>query len=129
LLEGYHMSLGLGGRPFVLAETHGWMRGIALGSLRDPIRFWAKLSGLPDCKKGVPKKVRKLFRQHLPDDVAQARIVRRAAGLGSLGRPRFVALALWDGGAIAREAKALLPSACSWAAGKASARIRYGEIL
>ena len=37
------------------------------------------------------------------------------AGLGSLAHPRFVALAEWQGGNIAREAKALVPSACLWA--------------
>jgi hypothetical protein len=129
LLEGYRAGLDLGGRPYVLAETHGWMRGIALGSLRDPIGFWRKLTALRDCKTGVPKKVRRLCRQELPDDITDQRIVRRAAGLGSLGRPRFVALAQWDGGMIAREAKALLPSACVWAAGGTSERILYGEIL
>jgi hypothetical protein len=50
--------------------------------------------------------------------------------LGSLGRERFVALAEWRGGAIAREAKALAPSACAWAEpDKASGPIHYQEIL
>jgi hypothetical protein len=50
--------------------------------------------------------------------------------LGSLGRQRFVALADWHGGLVAREAKALAPSACLWAAGgKGSARILYEEVL
>jgi len=129
LLEGYRTSLDLGGRPYVLAETHGWMRAIALGSLRDPIGFWSKLTTLPDCKTGVPKKVRKLWGQHLPDGATDRRTVRRAAGLGSLGRPRFVVLARLHGGMIAREAKALLPSACVWAGGDTTERILYGEIL
>ena len=41
-------------------------------------------------------------------------IRRRVSGLGNLGKPRFVALADWEGGAIAREAKALGPSSCVW---------------
>ena len=41
------------------------------------------------------------------------RVVRRVAGVGSLGRPRFVALVEWRGGWIAREAKALAPSAAA----------------
>ncbi|HVH08673.1 MAG TPA: hypothetical protein VM736_02655, partial [Gemmatimonadales bacterium] len=36
--------------------------------------------------------------------------------LGSLGRQRFVALTTWRGGTVAREAKALAPSACAFAA-------------
>jgi hypothetical protein len=129
LLEGYRKGLEIGGQPYVLAETHGWIRTIALGSLRDPVGFWSKLTSLPDCKTGVPKKVRKLFGQHLPVDAADRRIVRRAAGLGSLGRERFVMLAQWDGGLVAREAKALLPSACVWASGEKTERSLYGEIL
>jgi hypothetical protein len=34
--------------------------------------------------------------------------------VGSLGRQRFVALAQWNGGLIAREVKARAPSATSW---------------
>jgi hypothetical protein len=52
------------------------------------------------------------------------------AGLGSLGRQRYVALAEWEGGFVAREAKALAPSACLWASGgRGSARILYQDIL
>jgi hypothetical protein len=36
---------------------------------------------------------------------------RRTAGAGSLGRPRWVGRAEWQGGPVVREAKALLPSA------------------
>ena len=39
------------------------------------------------------------------------RLYRRLAGLGSLGRPRYVAVGTWHGGLVAREAKAAAPSA------------------
>jgi hypothetical protein len=56
--------------------------------------------------------------------------LHRQSGLGSLGRPRFTALAEWCGGKIAREAKALLPSAWLWAGGTAGdARIYYDECV
>jgi hypothetical protein len=42
------------------------------------------------------------------------RIVRRVAGVGSRGQQRFVAIAERDGGRIAREAKAMVPSASWW---------------
>ena len=42
------------------------------------------------------------------------KVVRRQAGLGSLGQERFVAIGKWLGGYIAREAKLMVPSACSW---------------
>jgi len=43
------------------------------------------------------------------------RVLRRVAGAGSLGCPRFVVLTKWGGGMIAREVKALPPSAHVWA--------------
>jgi hypothetical protein len=50
--------------------------------------------------------------------------------LGSLGRQRFVALADWRGGLIAREAKALTISACLWEKQTGGAgEILYQKIL
>jgi hypothetical protein len=50
--------------------------------------------------------------------------------MGSRGRPRTVAIADWQGGRIAREAKALAPSAWLWAIGQQDATvIRYQEII
>jgi hypothetical protein len=130
LLDGYRRSLDAGGRPYVLGETHGWMRDIALSSLRDPVAYWTKLGELPDYQGRVPKKVRRLLERQLPVPDIAYRIVHRAAGLGSLGRQRFLALAEWQGGRIAREAKALLPSACTWADPAApTKRLFYGQIL
>ena len=57
----------------------------------------------------------------MPKGVAIDRVCRRVAGMGSLGRPRFVALGAWGGGGIAREAKAFAPSAWLWATGRAVA--------
>ena len=42
----------------------------------------------------------------------------RIAGVGSLGRPRYVATGCGNGGFVAREAKAWLPSAWGWAKGR-----------
>ena len=44
--------------------------------------------------------------------------MHRVAGLGSLGRRRFVALATWHDGSIAREAKELTDSAWRWLSGE-----------
>src|SRR5262249_7250061 len=47
-----------------------------------------------------------------------------------LGRERYVALVNWSGGWIAREAKAIAPSACAWAEGrKPGAPGLYREVL
>jgi hypothetical protein len=57
-------------------------------------------------------------------------VARRVAGLGSLGHIRLVALTEFRGGRIAREVKALVPSAVCWAAKeKRSPEIQYEEIL
>jgi hypothetical protein len=130
LLEGYRTSLAAGGRPYVLEETHASMRAIAVSSLRDPVAFWAKLARLPTYRGAVPKKVRKLLARDFPEPDLTYRIVHRTAGLGSLGRQRFVALADLHGGMAAREAKPLLPSACVWARdGAGERRLFYADIL
>jgi hypothetical protein len=49
--------------------------------------------------------------------------------MGSLGRPRFVALGTYRGASIAREAKAVVPSAFAWAAGEAGARTLSSTIF
>jgi hypothetical protein len=69
--------------------------------------------------------------EHMMPEVGMSyRLARRRAGLGSLGRPRLVAVAEWNGGRVAREAKALLPSALYWLNPKrAPAEILYGAIL
>jgi hypothetical protein len=66
----------------------------------------------------------------MPEKGLDWHIVHRVAGLGSLGRERYVAIADWRGGSVAREAKALAPSACFWAReGKGTAPILYQRIL
>jgi len=62
--------------------------------------------------------VKRALEKTLPDPKMEYKLVRRQAGLGSLGQQRFVAIANWQGGCIAREAKAVLPSACTWLEGK-----------
>ena len=108
--DGYCASLRRGGNPVVLSERRRWLREIATNDLRDPVSFWTKLESWPDVNGRVP---RALLRGALPPGSALDRIVRRTAGVGSLGRPRFVALASWGGAVVAREAKAWVPSAAA----------------
>ncbi|HSL03847.1 MAG TPA: DUF2252 family protein [Nitrospiraceae bacterium] len=115
LLTGYTEGLNSGGRPFVLAEQHQWLRDIATNKLRDPVKFWQKMEALPPVKGPVPHSVKTAFDHLMPESGLSYRLRRRVSGLGSLGHPRFVALADWQGGKIAREAKALGLSACVWA--------------
>jgi Uncharacterized protein conserved in bacteria (DUF2252) len=130
LLAGYERSLESGGRPFVLGENHGWLRAIAESKLRDPVVFWGKMDRLPTARGEIPESAREAIEHLLPERGIPYRLARRRAGLGSLGRVRLVAIAEWRGARVAREAKALLPSALHWVNPKqATAEILYGAIL
>jgi hypothetical protein len=130
ILTGYREGLESGGKPFVLEEEHKWLRETATGELRDPVHFWGKMNALPSVRGEVPKSARKALEQLLPAPGLVYRVAHRVAGLGSLGRERFVALTDWHGSRVAREAKALLPSAGVWAKDdKGSKKILYEEII
>jgi hypothetical protein len=128
ILEGYTKGLEEGGEPFVLSENHPLLRDAVTSRLRDPTLFWKKFAALPTIKS-VPVKVRLMLKQAMPERNLPFRVAHRRAGLGSLGRERFTAIADWRGGKIAREAKALRPSACVWAAGLSDKRIYYSRML
>jgi hypothetical protein len=71
----------------------------------------------------LPDALHRAFRKFFPGGVDPSfYVLSKPKGLGSLGRRRFLALASWEGGMIAREAKDVVPSACLWASGK-----RVGE--
>jgi len=130
ILDGYAAALESGGRAFVLAEHHGQLREMAVHRLKEVCGFWEKLENFPPVKGKVPASAVKGIARMLPDPKLPRRYVHRVAGLGSLGRERFVALAPWHSANIAREAKAMAPSACWWAAGaKGRPRILYQQIL
>jgi hypothetical protein len=129
IVEGYEEGLACGGKQFVLAEHHHWLRETVSGVLRDPAKFWAKLDSLPTMKTPIPPSACKAIEKLLPDSGLEYRVVHRIAGLGSLGRERYVAIADYRGGQVAREAKALAPSAAVWASTKKSCGIHYQEIL
>lgn len=118
ILGGYQEGLTQGGCPFVLAEKHGWLRRLSTGELRNPERFFQKMSVLPELEGAVPESAQVALEHLLPARGVSYRLRRRVAGLGSLGRPRYVALMEWEGGLIVREAKALLPSAAFLATGQ-----------
>ncbi|MGA2744678.1 MAG: DUF2252 family protein [Candidatus Sulfotelmatobacter sp.] len=115
ILDGYRESLLKGGLPFVLGENNEWLRQIAESDLRDPVHFWAKIDALPTVKHEVPISAVDAIDHLLPARELPYRLASRVAGLGSLGHARYVAIANWHGARIAREAKALVSSACYWA--------------
>jgi uncharacterized protein DUF2252 len=115
MLEGYREGMLAKGCPFVLGEKHQWLRRIAEGELRDPVHFWAKIDALPTLKTECPVSAIDALQHLMPAPGIPFRLAHRVAGLGSLGHARYVAIADWHGGRIAREAKALAPSAAHWA--------------
>ncbi len=119
ILAGYTESLKGAGRPHVLAEHSAWLREIAINKMRNPEAAWRKLeASMSDAGPGPSAKLRKQMRASLPARATDVKFHARVAGAGSLGRPRWVARGLLDGSYCAREAKAWMPSALSWAEGK-----------
>jgi Uncharacterized protein conserved in bacteria (DUF2252) len=80
-------------------------------------------------EQGGESLARKAITRLLPAPRLPYRVVRRTAGIGSLGHPRYVAVADWHGGQIALEAKAAIPSACVWAHPGGPSRIYYQAVL
>jgi hypothetical protein len=114
ILAGYHEAMETGGQPYILEEKHRWLRDVAMGELRNPTAFWQKFSDLPTLREAIPAEVKASFDKALPKVDLPFRVTHRQAGLGSLGRRRYVALAELRGAAIAREAKELAVSAWHW---------------
>jgi hypothetical protein len=130
ILNGYRESLNEKGRPFVLGEQHTWLRLIAEGELREPVHFWKRIDALATLKTQAPISAIDAIEHLMPALGISYRLTHRIAGLGSLGHARYVAIADWHGGRIAREAKALVPSASSWAQDhKGPAEILYQTII
>jgi hypothetical protein len=113
ILQGYQDSFAHGGRPYVLEEENAWLRQMATGVLRDPVHFWKRMESLPRIGE-LSASAREALEYVMPERGLSYRTVRRVAGLGSLGHIRVVAIALCHGARVAREAKALVPSAVYW---------------
>jgi hypothetical protein len=129
LLEGYSQALEDGGGPIILAEKHSFLRDIALGEPLDPRLFWKELLDIPALTEPAPAGVMATLEAALPPGASVRRVAHRVAGLGSLGRERYVVIADWRGGLVAREAKAVAPSACVWARPKGESESQYLEAL
>jgi hypothetical protein len=132
ILSGYQSALETGGTPFVLEENHPQLRRLAYAKERDPAIFWKKLTRLlNDPEASPPAEARAALLHDLPARGLPCQFrIRPRVGVGSLGKPRFVVLAEWAGGWVAREAKALAPAASAWLAGEAPPAFpRIGEVV
>jgi hypothetical protein len=115
ILSGYREGLASGGRPYVIGEDHRWFKPILQNPLRDPGLFWDKLNALPRERMPMPTEARSAVEAMLPDPKLAYQLRHHQVGLGNLGKPRFTAIGQWQGGPVAREAKALTLSAAAWA--------------
>ena len=127
ILEGYRQTIRAGGSPFVLAEEEQSLEKLGIDAIKPPDDFWPKLNRRPVVNHGFPSSARRAIEKTLPDRNLKYKVVRREAGHGSLGQPRFVAIAKWCGAFIAREAKATIPSSCVWLNGKVNHCQTYYE--
>ena len=127
ILEGYRQSLRAGGSPVVLAEREQKLGKLGVDSFKPPTDFWEKLDHLPAIRRPLAVNARRALEKTLPNPRMAYKVVRRQAGLGSLGQKRFVAIGMWQGGFVAREAKATLPSACSWLQDEVGSRQSFYE--
>lgn len=124
ILGGYVEGLRVPG-AFVLERWNLWLRDVVLASDEQRERFWSALENLP--RDSPPRSYREALAAAMPDPDLAIAAARRIAGTGSLGRPRWVAIADWHGGPVAREAKPLLPSAWSLVRG-GDRKLRFAEI-
>ncbi len=115
VLSGYADGLRSGGKPYILDAQHDWIRSLAMVDPRKQKQWWHSLLALPTIHEPVPASALQVLEQQLPEPNLPYRIVHRDAGIGSLGRQRWTAIANWKGERVVREAKALVPSACLWA--------------
>lgn len=135
-LTGYRDCLELGGRPVVFGEGQRRLQEHILSELiQDRKQKGEKKNGGKKAKKkakhepgtasevraaAVPTHCEEALAGALPAGEGTVEIRPRVAGVGSLGRPRFVATKLWSGGPVMREAKARVASATAWARGPAT---------
>ena len=124
IVESYRHTLQTEGRPIILAERHEQREKLGIEVLKAPSHFWDTVAHWPFARRGVPRGARRALEATLPARLPY-KVVRREAGTGSLGQPRYVAVADWEGGFLAREAKAVVPSACAWAARERRRGQRY----
>ena len=135
--EGYREGL-TDPRPFVLDREHPELRRDFVVSDDERIDFWAKFNPAELKKKpdkdvepadpeDLPDHFERVLRHARPDRDVTFAYFMRAAGTGSLGRPRAFGSGEWQGDLIVREAKAMVRSA--WAlAHHGSRNLRCEEI-
>ena len=130
ILDGYRQGLEQGGRPIVVNQDEDWLKKAYGRSELQKEKYWEKLNQCAFMEREAPSEVIAMLEAALPAPGLPYRIFHRQAGVGSLGRPRFTAIAEWQDGNAAVEAKALIPSAALWVQNKDQGKgVLYEEVL
>jgi hypothetical protein len=122
ILDGYVRGLKKPA-PALLDGNASWLRPFVVPS--ELVREKFKNEFAPNPKTRLPAGVKKGFLAAFPGDAEIIGYAKRSKGGGSLGRPRFVAIAKWRGGQILREAKGLVASGWDWAHDKEGGDIKF----
>lgn len=125
ILSGYRNGLA-DPSPVVLDRDWSWLRGRVIVPEDVRQKFWKKVRARHT--ETAPPRFRQALRDAMPDPEVEFDTARRVAGTGSLGRPRWIAVAEWRGAPIVREAKAVLPSAWNFAHSLPNAPIEMAKI-
>ncbi len=125
IAEGYNCGL-MAPRPSLLDEQQSAVRKLVADLHGNAEKFWDEVKGYPNATPC--SEVADGLRRSLPAGATVLRLATRRKGGGSLGRPRYVAIANWRGGHVLREAKALVPSAWEWAHGTIRGYSRFLDL-
>lgn len=119
VLDGYTTSLKERGGTISLGQ-HPELRRLAAEQAESSKHYWKKLETEiePVKAKDLPKDARIALETALPLRDYPIAFGQRQAGVGSLGRERFVAIQEYKGQTYAAEAKAFLPSADHFLSGR-----------
>lgn len=120
LVAGYEEGLDAAGAPIFVAER-GRPELLALveAAKQSPEDFWARRLSAQDNPvikpKELPRGLEDVFRSTFARGAKPAyHRQKRPGGLGSLGRRRYIAAVSANDQPVAREARALVPSAVDW---------------
>lgn len=135
ILAGYGQGLSAP-KPFILDRELGWLRQAVIVPEGGRDEFWTTLEKKrkrfekrrEDERPRLPRRYQEALLGAMPPRSGEPEIWYRSAGLGSLGRPRWVARAQWCGDWIVREAKGIVPSAWGLTDRRTARAIRCMEI-
>jgi Uncharacterized protein conserved in bacteria (DUF2252) len=132
ILKGYQKCCAEGGREFLMGSMPEALHDVAQDLLED-----ARAAKPPTdtdyadpSLHRAPSDVTALLAAMMGDDKRiEYRMVKTAKGLGSIGRPRYVALQKLDGEWHCVECKVLVPSAVEWRRDEKSNTLYGAELL